>query len=541
MIDYGQILASPLRASKPALSQFIAGTWCTWTYEELNARALSVAAYLASQNLKSGDRIVLLGESSLEWVALFLGTLAEGVVVVPLDVKLSDSETSEILRCARPRLIFCSPNQMKRTDLLKDFGDIVRSMEAAVGFQEQGSWKPRSAQDTTVIIYTSGTTGGPKGVLIPRRSLEFQVEELTRRMNLNFEDVFLSICPLNHLFELTCTLLCGLRSGSEICFSPSLYPEDILRAMRERRVTRMAVVPLFLKLMKSGMETQFAKLKFFAKFYLGFCKTLQGVFRFRNAFARKLLFFPIYLKFGFGFKEFVSGGAPLDLSVAKFFRNLGIMIFEGYGMTEAGPVISLNNLNHQKMGSVGLPLRGSEVKIVNDEIFVRGPHIMSGYFEDPEATREAFDEEGFLRTGDLGFVDEDGFLFVTGRSKSMIVLDGGKKIQPEEVEHLFGGEPSIKETCLSSLRGPDGRQRLVLTVVPGDAIRERIGPQTELLKSEMVGAVTGRLRDLASFKRPHELAICLRDLPKSSTRKIKRHQVEDVLRNVEGDILWITL
>jgi long-chain acyl-CoA synthetase len=361
--------------------------------------------------------------------------------------------------------------------------------------------------DCAVIAYTSGTTGRPKGVCIRYGSLAFQADTFEREFGIGQEDVFLSMLPLNHMFELTCGLLSVLNAGGQVDYVESIFPHEIAEAARARGATRMLTVPHFLRALQRTVQS-------------------QGV---ASGKEREPLLGP-------RFAAFHCGGAPLDPRLAEFVEGLGVRVFEGYGLTETSPVVATNLPGAARPGSVGPPLPGTEVRIArlageeHGEILVRGPHVMLGYHGQDERTREVLDADGWFHTGDLGRIDADGFLFVTGRSKSLIVLASGKKVQPEEVEAVLAASPCVKEVCVLG-RAADAGEEVQAVVVPSDALGASCGRDADRLRAAIEADFAERGRVLATFKRPVRIHVLAGSLPRTTTGKVRR---PDVVRILDG-------
>lgn len=498
------------------------GAWSEITYSELSLRVRSVSGLLVRSAIGGGDRVAILSQSRPEWAIAFLGAVRNGAIVVPLDPKLTVHELGPILADCSPRLLFAS-NRFVDTAL--ELARITPSVEKVVLLQEDprhpdllslGAWKhgpgtrerEPSLRDCAVIAYTSGTTGRPKGVRISYGSLAFQADCFERAFDLDEDEVFLSMLPLNHLFELTCGLLSVLNAGGQVAYCESLFPDEIAEAMRERCATRMLTVPIFLRALRRGLEAKMGRAEASATSPL-------------EAFGGRLA-------------AFHSGGAPLERGVAEFFDRLGLRVFEGYGLTETSPVIATNIPGSCRVGSVGPPLPRTEVRIAptegeeHGEILVRGPHVMLGYHGQDELTREVIDRDGWFHTGDLGRIDPDGFLYVTGRLKSLIVLPTGKKVQPEEVEAVLAASPFIKEVCVLGCDAGSGEE-VQAVAVPSEALIARVGTNPEKLHEAIEADFGERGRVLAAFKRPARIHVLARELPRTTTGKVRRRDVVRIL------------
>lgn len=534
--------------NRPALSWFQDEQWRGMTFREIQRKAKQLSGYLIESGIDRGDRVAILAESRPEWGIVLFATVRAGAVLVPLDAKLTPSELAAILNDCRPRLLFVS----------QQFADLARSLRVSVSglfmivlmedgagngdlpgigslkaSREEIEGRDRTPDETALIVYTSGTTGKPKGVMLSFQTLIFQIQRLEEILGSGCRDVFLSILPMNHLLELTGGFLGVLHAGGQVCYSPSLYPQDILSAMQEKRVTLMITVPMFLKLLKNSIDRELAKTSTAEQRLFHWFFSLARLVPSKR--LRRMLFPAIHRRLGGGLRGFVSGGAPLDLEVATFFDRLGIAIYQGYGLTETGPIVAANTPKHYQLGSVGRPLPGVEAKLLTadgdteGEIVTRGPHVMKGYYNSESLTAEVIDADGWLHTGDLGRFDQDGFLYITGRLKSLIVLAAGKKVNPEEVEEVLSKASTVKEICIVGAIANDGlksgTEEVCAVVVPSDELLAEGSNRQEHVETAIQKEFAELLQAIAPFKRPSRLLIREEPLPKTPTCKIQRQLV----------------
>ena len=391
-----------------------------------------------------------------------------------------------------------------------------------------------------MLVYTSGTTGVAKGVELTYKNIFYQVRAFSEIIQYSDNDKFLSVLPLNHMLEITGGLIAPLYAGASITYCSSYKPSNMLQLMKDARITGMISVPLVLKMLHDGIMSKTKKLSNASNMYfrnaLRVSKTIPGL----NTKIKRMLFRTVHQEFGGYFKGFVCGGAPLDIEVEKDFVAMGFKILQGYGLTETAPVISVNTFTHHKFGSVGKPLPGVEVKIdkqekgaSSGEILTRGPHVMKGYYRNPKATLEIIKEE-WLHTGDIGYFGEDGFLYVSGRKKNMIVLGAGKKVFPEEVEEVLGKSDYIKEICvfgrIAKIGSRKGYEEVQAVIVPDiDLLHSQHIISEEDIKNKISSEVNCLERDLASYKRIKYFTISKTDLPKTVTGKIRRQEVVKLL------------
>ncbi len=469
------------------------------TYGELNARARSLSDWLIFHASPRGRRIGIYSEGRPEWAVVFFAAMRAGAVVVPLDPKLSAAELSSLVSDAGIDALFVSPALLRTArqvaDAMTKRPDLFVLGEAPAGSGELSitalSGAPpqtapeRHPEEVGVIAYTSGTTGRPRGAMIRYSSLVFEVVSLSELVPVESDDVFLSMLPPSHLLELTGGLVCVLYRGGEVCYGQTLLPREMAEIAAERRVTQFVTVPIFLKLLRAEIE--------------------------RGALAESG-----------SLRRVVVGGAALGLELEDFFEAAGVEVVQGYGLTECSPVVAVNSVSARRRGTVGRPLPGVEVRIDaatggEGEIWTRGPHVMQGYLGDGEATRAMIDGDGWLHTGDLGRIDADGFLSVTGRLKNVIVLGSGLKVQPEEVEEALAACPDFIEFCVLGVVAREGLckgfEEVCAVVVPaGDS-----GGQLAA-----ASAIDRAVASLSPHKRPSRVVLHQGPLPRTASRKVRR-------------------
>ena len=522
--------------------------WKELTYKGLGLLAKQFASYLITDlQMQKGEKLAILSESMPEMGACLFASVISGMVTVPLDNKLTIYELESILSSCQPSVMAVSQaNVEKALELQKRIPSIkhlvlldepkydskIQSIYSLPSGREC-KWRHRSLRDTALIIYTSGTTGAPKGVQTTFGNMITQVIEMNKILPdiMPHETVnLLSILPTNHLFELTVGFSCFLNRGSSIFYPQSLKPNDILADMREKKIDFMIVVPAFLKLLKSTIESDIRSWSEEEK--LLFEKSYAAAEYITDYNIKRQLFRSILAKFGGNFYGFITGGAPLDPSVGEFFERIGIKIFQGYGLSETSPVISMDRGDDRKLLSVGPVLSSYEAKIDPEtgELLVKGPSVMKGYYNNPEKTAEVLEPDGWLHTGDIGEFDEDGRLYITGRIKNMIVLSGGKKVFPEEVESVLEDNINFAEICVFGAKrtsgAKDGTEEIMTVIVPTQAVLDKYTDKSELEK--FIGQEVKNLSiKLAPYKRPVNIVVRKEPLPRTSTRKVKRNVVKE--------------
>ncbi len=525
--------------------------WREFTYKGIGLLSRKIARYLIEDlNIKKGEKLAILSESKPEYGACVFSSVLAGCVTIPLDIKLSLYELKSILSDCLPSVILVSKNYLTAAlELQKEIPEI-KHIIVNDEYGEEGDikdiyslpdkydakWRQRSSKSTAFIIYTSGTTGAPKGVEISFGNVNAQLEDLTDAINKilpNGNTInMMSILPMNHLFEMTVGFCTFLNFGHTIYYTNSLKPKDITSVMREKRIQFMIVVPAFLKLLKAGIEKEINNSPEYIGKIFNFLYTLSEYIPFYC--IRKMLFWKIHKSMGGKFFGCISGGAPLDTEVGKFFETIGIKVYQGYGLSEASPVVSVNTDKRKELASVGRPLRHFEAKTDEQtgELLLRGPSVMKGYHNQPDMTAEIIDEQGWLHTGDIATIDKDGHLFITGRIKNMIVLQGGKKVFPEEVEAILEKSNYIAEVCVLGISRTFGSkedtEEVTAIVVPKiDLYNSYSDDDIEKMIKLDIKSLSTRL---AQYKRPTNIIISKNELPKTTTRKVKRKELKELIK-----------
>lgn len=454
------------------------------TWNELQSHVIKISASLRQFGIKRGDRVALLSENRPEWVYADLAILSVGAVVVPLYPTSSPKEAEYIIGNSESKVLFLS------TDIqFQRLKSILTSVEKIIIFDSVEITEPRitalerllhlksfdtqsaraqfeadvaqvKLDDPATIIYTSGTTGPPKGVVLSHRNFLINCYDAKEALPLSEEDVFLSFLPLSHVFERMGGYYLSLLAGSTIAYAENMttVPDNLL----EVRPTLACAVPRFFEKMYVRIQSQIEEKGGLAKRIFKWAvnvgkksnhfkcehRSMPFWLGLQHFLAHHLVYSKIYQKMGGKLRCFISGGAPLSKELAEFFYCVGILILEGYGLTETSPVISVNRWNRFKFGSVGLPMAHVETRIADDdEIVARGPSIMMGYYKDQEATRNVI-QDGWFHTGDLGRLDSDGFLYITGRKKDIIVTSGGKNISPQNIENALLADSLFSQVVL---------------------------------------------------------------------------------------------
>ena len=480
--------------------------WEDLSWQQLADQIVSAAHGLAALGFKAGDRLALLAENQPEWPIMDLACLYLGGVDVPLYLSSPGQDVAYILKDSGASFIAVSgrgqldkirriaPDLPQLSHIIAldpedqpfDSGSLTGCRFAellALGEQQSDRRQPVADPGLATIIYTSGTTGFPKGVMLSHRNMLSNVHDAPQILPLGADDVSLSFLPLSHGFERTTGLYTPLSVGGSIAYGGGTV--SLLRDLAEVRPTLLCCVPRVLELVYRRVLGERESAGFAKRQLLDWALALGRSVGTRRVEERaipplhqlqlqlidRLVFQKLRHTLGGRIRFLVSGGAPLNAEIARFFYGIGLTVYEGYGLTEAGPVISCNRPGQTRLGTVGVALPQVEVKIDTDgEICARGPNIMDGYYQRPEDTAAVLDADGWLHTGDVGTIDSDGFITITDRKKDLIITDSGENIAPQPIEGALKQDPLIEEACLIG----DKRPFVTALLVPNQALVETL-------------------------------------------------------------------
>ncbi len=513
------------------------------SYADLSEQARRLARGLIEAGVEPGDSVALLAGTRPEWIVACLAVIAAGAVIVPLDEQLGDDVLKHVLRDSASRFVFTTEEGAQRLTLL-EIPATIALLDASDDAPQ--SWRRWLRDDGSIAVevrpagiaalfYTSGTTGPPKGVPLSHANLAFQIRTLVAADIVHEHDRVLLPLPLHHVYPFVIALLLPLAMGLPIVMPQALTGPRIVEAIRGEKVTAVVGVPRLYGALYTGIEAQARARGRLAGAVFGTSIGLSTWLRRRFGLrAGRLLLRPLHRQFGPSLRILACGGSPLDPELGYKLEGLGWQLAIGYGLTETAPLLTLDPPGKVRMGSVGLPVPGVELRIDTSaypgegenarqsgqgEILARGPNVFGGYRNLPEQTAEAFTADGFFRTGDLGYFDTDGYLYVTGRASTLIVTQGGENVQPDEIEAAYQAASAIREIGVLQ-QG----ERLVAVIVPEP---EAIGAQSpDDIEAAVRQAVHRGSRQLASYKRISRYAITRESLPRTRLGKIQRHLLE---------------
>ncbi len=521
----------------------------SYTFKRIESEVGKISRFLTESGVGSGDTVGILMENHPRWGIAFLAAQSSGARIVPFDILHTSETLAGLVSHAECRFLIASQATLAKLEeiqalLPRRLPGLVAA-PAASGYAlwnqalkdvEQPEGLPLSPADldaTFLIVYTSGTTGNPKGVMLTRRQIYRTTIEVLHAVQATPRDHILGVLPLYHMLALMCNFFIPLYLGARVTYLDALDPPRILKSFRDEGITLFVCVPQFFYLLHRRIFQEIEKQGTLKRFLF---KRLLRVSHFCNRRLRfnpgRLLFRPIHKNFG-TLRLFGVGGARFDVEVADALTDLGFNMAQAYGMTETSAVSTVAPGGVDGLGSVGRPLRHVKLKIAEPdengvgEVLIAGDHIMQGYWKNAEATAEAL-EDGWLHTGDLGRLDPEGFLHITGRKKDVIVLSSGKNIYPEEIEHAYEKRcPFIKEMCVLGVpdtSSSEAEEKLHAVIVP----------DFDYLKSQQVVNAADMIRymletisqQLPAYKRVRSFEIRREPLPRTTTRKIKRFEVQ---------------
>jgi long-chain acyl-CoA synthetase len=522
------------------------------TYKELRDFVLRFGKALFEIGLKPRDHIAVIGENRVQWGITYLTAMTFNMVIVPIDKNLTTNEILNIIHESDAKAIVFSNTfkEMlleKKSSLLKlkylismdeeKSDDEVFSMTELINKQNAYLDKLPEIDPTEMaeIIFTSGSLGRAKGVMLSQKNLAANLMAMTSMIRINPEDRFLSVLPIHHTYECTCGFLCPLYAGASAHYARSL--KTVVDDLQKVKATILLGVPLLYDKMFKRIYKGIQEDKLKSKIVPPLVKLTNIADAIGWKSAKKIVFGELHKRFGGSIRLFIAGGAAPDPKVAKGLREFGFNFVQGYGLTETAPIVALNRLYAFKDNAAGLPLPGVQIKINNPdqdgvgEIFIKGDNVMLGYYKNPKLTQEAF-ENGWFKTGDLGFFDEDGFLHIAGRKKNVIIANNGKNVFPEEIEDLLNRSPFIQECMVYGEKDEKHDEVIAVQIVTdAEAFIEYSEKNNVQITPELVNNIISEEikkvnKELANYKQIKKFYIRETEFEKTTTQKIKRYLVQ---------------
>ena len=526
----------------PALMRTHEDGFTRVSYKELRSRAHAVALKLQQAGVQVGDRVYLSGANHPDWSICYFGILVAGAVAVPLDVALTPVQAITIDTSAQATVGIFDSVAMDAfgRELSVEPLDLHFMAEETPGAEQKTTRIEIDESTLASVLYTSGTTGVPKGVMLSHGNFTSMLASLGKLFSVSSEDRLLSVLPLHHTFEFSCGLLMPLSLGASIIYLDEVTGEQLSHGLQAGQVTAMVGVPALWQLLERRIKGQIQDQgTLFEALIDAMLELNRRLGRTAKLDLGRLLFAPIHGRLGGNIKFLISGGAALPPDTQKFFSGLGLHLTEGYGLTEAAPVLTVSTGGPGvKAGTVGNTVPGVEIKVINKddngvgEVLARGENVMQGYFNNSNATESALDNDGWLHTGDMGRLDHKKRLFLVGRAKEVVVTSSGENIYLDDAEHTLGTIRLIKEFTLVGIANPRGGERLGLLAVVDSECDEAKKLNRDDLMGEALDAIKKKVGKLVAFQRPAVIHIVAADLPRTRTRKVQRKSSAEILQKI---------
>ncbi len=521
------------------------------TYSEFDEMIDALGTSFYAMGLAK-KHIAVIGDTCPEWIATYLATVNGGGVIVPLDKELSFEEVGNFLERAGVSCVVFSHRFRESFEKIADtlgvefyveigdgegvpfaderFTTTASLIEKGCELMENGynsfTDYEVNLEDDAAILFTSGTTGTSKGVLLSHKNIVTAINGSISMLEFSIDEVLVSVLPIHHTYEMTCGILTPIAVGCVVCINDSL--KYLVKNFKLFRPTALILVPQFVTTVYKRIWDTATKSGKDKKLRTGI--TVSNFLKKAKIDISKPLFSEVTAAFGGRLRKVVCGGAPLSPDFVKGFEDLGINLVQGYGITECAPLISVCPFHWKKYASVGLPIPGLEVRIDKNleedregEIVVRGDNVMRGYYNSPDITREVLSEDGWFKTGDVGYVDEDGFIYITGRKKNIIILDNGKNVFPEELEEYIYRSPLVCECVVCAKTLESGETVICAQIYPDFAKAQEMGiSDIESIKNTLKDYVQTLNKSLPLFKQIRSVEVRKSEFNKTTTKKIKR-------------------
>ena len=540
--------------NKIALEDIAATPISKLTYAELLNNVLRFGSALKQLGLKERTHVAVIGENRVQWGITYLTAMTFNHVIVPIDKNLTSNEILNIIHESDAEVIVFSGSfdsmmreKMHLTKKLKRFisMDLLSPKDGFLSMAEMiNSNKPSdiaelpkiNAGDVAEIIFTSGSLGRAKGVMLSQGNLKSNLTNMVSMLFIYPEDRFLSVLPMHHTYECTCGFLCPLYCGSSVHYAQSL--KTVVDDLQKVKATILLGVPLLFDKMFKRIYKTINEDKTKSKIIKPLIKITDVVEKVGWKSFKRIVFKELHEKFGGSIRIFIAGGAAPDPKVAKGLREFGFNFLQGYGLTETSPILTLNRLNNFKDDAAGLPLPGVQLKIVNadskgvGEIFAKAPNVMLGYYKNEKLTEDSF-QDGWFKTGDVGFIEKDGFLHISGRKKNVIIAKNGENVFPEEIEDILNRSPYVLESLVYGEKDPKHDEIIAVQLVTdAEAFIEYSEnnniPITEDLVQQTIAQVIKDVnKELPAFKQIKKFYIRQVEFEKTTTQKIKRYLVSN--------------
>lgn len=522
----------------------------SYTYTQVWRKVETLAQWMIANGIKKGDRVAVSGKNSPEWATVFIASMLAGAIACPMDYALHNNEIANLIKTAKPKMLFVDEEkydwfQKNRLGIKvyslspKEPKTFIYNLPAP---KKAPAYPDVSDKDIAAILFTSGTTGTPKGVMLSHENLVSDCFIAQQNLILLDTDVFYNLLPIHHAYTMQAALICPLSAGCSIVFGKSMAVTRLLKELREGKITVMLGVPLLYNKLYTGILKGVAAKGKVVELLIKFLMNVSyGVKKLIGVNVGKYLLHSVLDAANIStIRVAICGGGPLASSIFKGYNALGIDFIQGYGLTETSPIIALNPMEHFKVESVGMDFSPwEEIKILNPneqgigEIAVKGPMVMKGYYNMPYETQEMFTKDGFLKTGDLGWMDKEHYLMLSGRAKNLIVTEGGKNVYPEEIEDAFQLEYDIEQIMVRGYIANEETksEEIEALIYPSDDLLNRlfiarnVASGDKKVYDEIKLIVDKINKNLQPYARISKITILEKALEMTTTRKIKRGSV----------------
>jgi long-chain acyl-CoA synthetase len=516
------------------------------TYAETAARVEAVARALRARGAAHEAKVAVTGRNSPAWAVAWLGVLAAGAVVVPIDCQLGDEEIANLIRAGDVSALFCDAERIESLSRACPQLSAVYSLSpdhpgSVYGLDAPGApaAEPAAEQDLAAIMFTSGTTGRPKGVMLTHRNLSADCYLAQGNLRVFPTDVFYALLPIHHSYTMLAVFIEAMSTGAEVVFGRKMVTKQILKDLKEARVTMFLGVPMLFNKVLAGIMKGIREKGALVFVLLRFLMVISGLVKKvtgRN--PGKRIFHSVLERASLAsIRICISGGGPLSPEVFRRFNQLGIDFVQGYGLTETSPIVTLNPIEDYRETSVGRVIPGAEMRILEPdaggigEIAIRGPMVMAGYYKMPEETAAVLLSDGWLKTGDLGYLDRDNYLYLTGRAKNLIVTGGGKNVYPEEIENRFQLYDEVEQVLVAGyLEDVAARSEGIEALLYPNLERfrsadEKAAPDWAAITSRLEAIVAEVNQKLLPYQRIARVTVLRERMEETTTRKVKRFTV----------------
>ena len=524
------------------------------TFDEMLDNILRLGAALKDLGVKERTHIAVIGENRVQWSLTYLTAMAFNYVVVPIDRNLTSNEILNIIYESGSEVIFFTKSFNNLMDeeavaikklKYKISMDLVAEEDGFISMVnlinnskpvKPGELPKINPDDMAEIIFTSGSLGRAKGVMLSQRNIATNLVSMTSMIEITKADRFLSVLPMHHKYECTCGMLCPLYRGASVHYARSL--KTIVDDIQTVKATILLGVPLLFDKMFKRISKTIKDDKVKSKIVPPLVKATGFLQRVGMKDIKKKVFKEMHEKFGGHVRIFIAGGAAPDPEVAKGLRDFGFTFIQGYGLTETAPIVALNRLVAFKDEAAGLPLPGVELKIAEPdadgvgEVLVKGNNVMIGYYKNEELTRQAF-QDGYFKTGDLGYIDSDGFLHIRGRQKNVIIASNGKNVFPEEIEDILNRNPLVLESFVFGEEDSKHTEVIAAQIVLNAETlieysdKNQIKIDQEMMHKLVADIVKEANKHLAAYKQIKKFYLREKEFEKTTTQKIKRYLVKN--------------